>query len=230
MLMATFCLTLLLAASARGQVIRSGPPTCHGVALTFDMCPVRDGPGFDSGLVRLLIDRRIPATFFLSGRWIARHDAQLRDLLTVPYFEFGTHGQAHAHLPLLDATQQQREIQQAVALLQGQYHLAARLFRPPYGEFDETTVEIVRALGLQFILWNVVSGDPDPTLSAEHILRTVGPRLHNGTIVVFHANGKGQHTEDVVKRLTEVLASRGLRPMTVSELLGNCGNGAKQPD
>ena len=61
-------LTALTVTPAPGQVIRSGPPACRGVALTFDMCPVREGSGYDEGLVRMLIERHIPATFFLSGR------------------------------------------------------------------------------------------------------------------------------------------------------------------
>jgi len=182
------------------------------------------------GLVQMLIQRHIPATFFLSGRWVAKHDEQLRTLLAVPYFELGTHGQVHAHLPLLDAAQQRLEIQQAVALLHNRYDHATTLFRPPYGEFDETTVEVARALGLRFILWNIVSGDPDPHLSADHIVQSVASRLRNGAIVVFHANGKGQHTREVIERLYEqVFANGSLRPVTVSDLLGKCSNGVEQP-
>lgn len=222
-------LTALTVTPAPGQVIRSGPPACRGVALTFDMCPVREGSGYDEGLVRMLIERHIPATFFLSGRWIAKHDEQVRTLLAVPYFDFGTHGQVHAHLPLLDAPQQRVEIEQAVALLHNRYDLAATLFRPPFGEFDDTTVDVARALGLQFILWNIVSGDPDPRLSSDQILESVASKLRNGAIVVFHANGKGHHTRQVVERLYEqVLIKDGLRPVTVSELLGGCGNGIEQ--
>ena len=220
-------LTLLTSASATGQVIRSGPITCRGIALTFDMCPVRDGTGFDDGLIQMLIERHIPATFFLSGRWIVKHDEQLRKLLVVPHFELGTHGQSHAHLPLLDAEHQRVEILQPVAMLKKRYGYTTDLFRPPYGEFDERSVELTRALGFRFILWDVVSGDPDPALSSEQILSSVLPKLHHGTIVVFHGNGKGRHTRVVVEQLYEQgLAKQGLRPLTVSGLLEGCGDGS----
>lgn len=93
------------------QVIRSGPPTCKAIALTFDMCPVRAGTGYDAPLIEALRARRIPATFFLSGRWMEKHEAEVRALLAVPYFEIGTHGHTHAHLPLLDDDRQRAEIQ-----------------------------------------------------------------------------------------------------------------------
>jgi peptidoglycan/xylan/chitin deacetylase (PgdA/CDA1 family) len=100
------------------------------------------------------------------------------------------------------------------------------LFRPPYGEFDERSVDLTRALRLRFILWNVVSGDPDPTLSPEQMLASITPKLRNGAIVVFHGNGKGRHTRTVVEQLYEqALVKQALKPVTVSELLGGCGEG-----
>lgn len=202
------------------QVVRSGPPTCKAVAITFDLCPVRKGPGFDVELIQLLKDRKVPATMFMSGRWIVRHDADTAALLAVPFFEIGTHGQTHAHLPLLDRGQQRVEILDAVSLLKSKYGLATTLFRPPYGEYNDETVEVVRRSGQRFILWNVVSGDPDPSLSAQKILDRVERAVRRGSIIVFHANGKGEHTREVIDRLTaDILPKKGLTPVTVSELL-----------
>lgn len=204
------------------QVITSGPSSCPGVALTFDLCPVRKGPGYDADLVDYLAERRIPATFFLSGKWMARHDEQVEHLLGIGFFEVGTHGEVHAHLPMQTADEQREEIARPVRVLQDHYAHDSRLFRPPYGEYNEMTVAVVKALGLRFIQWSIESGDPDPTLSTEQILTRVSKRIKRGSIVVFHANGKGKHTRQVVERLTiEVLPHKGLKPMTVSELL-NC--------
>ena len=205
---------------AEGQVIRSGPSTCQAVALTYDLCPVRNMPGIDHDLIEFLITNRIPATFFMSGKWIDKHDAAVRQLLAVPYFEVGTHGKVHAHLPFHDAGEQQQEILTPVTLLKGKYGRATSLFRPPYGEFDDVTVQIVRALGLQFILWNIESGDPDPALSADHLLRRLEQRIKPGSVIVLHANGKGKHTRAVTEELaTNWLPGKGLTPLTVSDLL-----------
>ncbi|MES4786968.1 MAG: hypothetical protein C4294_15440 [Nitrospiraceae bacterium] len=146
----------------------------------------------------MLIEKQIPATFFLSGRWMARHEAEVQALLAVPFFEVGTHGQIHAHLPELDVEHQRWEIQGPVTLLRTRYGRRATLFRPPYGEYNDATVSLAKTLGLRFILWNIVSGDPDPQLSKEQILHTVKSRARNGSIVVLHANGKGRHTREVV--------------------------------
>ncbi len=211
---------LLLSGDGTAQVIRGGAPNCRAVALTFDLCPVRQGTGYDTGLIDYLIEHKIPATFFASGRWIKKHDAEMKQLLAVPFFEMGTHGQAHAHLAALDEGQQQAEIIGAVDLLNARYGVRAPLFRPPYGEFNDATVAVVKQLGLQFILWNVISGDPDPSLSADKMLAHLTASTRGGSLIVFHANGKGVHTREVVDGLVqEVWPKRGLTPVTVTELL-----------
>ncbi len=202
------------------QVIKSGPPMCPGVALTFDLCPVRKGTGYDQPLMDYLIKHRIPATFFMSGKWMTKHEPEVDRLLGLGFFEVGTHGEVHAHLPMHDADEQRAEILGPVKLLQEHYTHEATLFRPPYGEYNDVTVAVVNMLGLRFIQWNIESGDPDPTLSAEQILTGVTARAKPGSIIVFHANGKGKQTRQVIERLTsDILPRKGLQPMTVSELL-----------
>jgi len=210
----------------QAQVIKSGPPSCPGVALTFDLCPVRNGAGYDQALIDYLIEQKIPATFFASGKWMMKHDQQVRDLLQIPFFEVGTHGEVHAHLPLHSAEEQKQEILGPVRLLKTRYGYHATLFRPPYGEFNNDTVNVTRALGLQFILWDVVSGDPDPTITASRIEDHLKRTVKKGSVIVMHANGKGKYTFEVVQGLHQhLLPQRNLTPMTMSDLL-RCGQAA----
>ena len=207
------------------EPIRSGPATCPQVALTFDVCPTH-GRGFDEALVALLERDHIPATFFLSGRWVQTHAADTQRLLANPSFEIGTHGQRHAHLPTLGAIGQRAEIGDAVQLLETRFGQHPTLFRPPYGEWNGTTLAVARALGQQTVLWSVVSGDPDPHGSARRVLSTVARGLTPGAIVVFHANGRGVGTREAIEALhDDVLPRRGLHPVTVSVLLQGCGDG-----
>lgn len=205
---------------AGAQVIKAGPPSCPAVALTYDLCPVRNASGFDRDLIDFLIANKIPATFFMSGRWMAKHDAEVKQLLAVPFFEIGTHGDVHAHLPMHDREGQEQEIMGPVRLLSAKYGHRATLFRPPYGEYNDQTVEAVKALGLRFILWNLESGDPDPTLGAEAILARIQKRIKPGSVIVMHANGKGNHTREVTETLAgSLLQTKGLTPLTISDLL-----------
>jgi peptidoglycan/xylan/chitin deacetylase (PgdA/CDA1 family) len=206
--------------AAESPVVTAGPRTCPAVALTYDLCPVRGSSGLDTDLIEFLMSKEIPATFFMSGKWITRHDPAVRQLLGVPSFEVGTHGNVHAHLTLHDPAFQAREIAEPGAMLKSKYGHQAKLFRPPYGEFNDVTLEVVKSLGLQVIMWTIESGDPDPSLSAEAIVTRIKKRLKPGSIIVLHANGKGRHTKQVTQDLiTTVLPDKGLKPMTVSDLL-----------
>jgi peptidoglycan-N-acetylglucosamine deacetylase len=204
------------------DVIYSGRRGCHEMALTFDMCPVHGGSGFDAALVDELVESATPATFFVSGRWMIGHDTELRRLLAVPFFEIETHGQRHAHLAGLDAAAQRREIEGPVELLRSRYEHESMLFRPPYGDYDETTLAVARALGLRVVLWSAASGDPDPRLSEADILSALTARLRDGGVVVFHANGRGWHTREVVHDLRSALAARHLAPVTLAKMMEGC--------
>ena len=213
-------LTTAIPSATQAQIIKSGPPWCPGVALTFDLCPVRNGGGYDQALIDYLIEQKIPATFFMSGKWITKHDDQVRALLQIPFFEVGTHGDVHAHLPLHSADEQKEEILGPVRLLKSKYGHHATLFRPPYGEFNDDTVNLARVLGLQFILWDVVSGDPVPTLTTIRIEDRLKRFVRKGSVIVMHANGKGRHTREVVQDLHQQLLPKwNLTPMTMSDLL-----------
>jgi len=208
-------------------VVKEGPAGCHEIALTFDLCPVREGTGWDAALIGMLEDLRVPATFFASGRWIEGHDVGVHELLNKrPLFELGTHGMRHRHLPKLDFAGQQEEILGPVDLLETGYHYRPKLVRAPYGEYDERTLEIVADHGLELVQWSVVSGDPDPHLGADAIMRTMRTGIRDGSVVIFHANGKGAHTREVVETVVrQLLPERGLTPVTVSQLVRDCGHG-----
>jgi peptidoglycan/xylan/chitin deacetylase (PgdA/CDA1 family) len=203
-------------------VVKSGVSGCKRIALTFDLCPVRPPNGFDASLVDVLLRTHTPATFFASGRWMAKHDDRVAELLAVPYFELGTHGADHAHLRALGASGQAEEIASAVKQLADGHGSSATLFRPPYGEYDATTQRVAASLGQTVVLWSAVSGDPNPKLSADRMFATLKPQLRDGTIVVMHANGKGVHTRELVEKLLPAIAAAGLTPVTVGELLRPC--------
>jgi peptidoglycan/xylan/chitin deacetylase (PgdA/CDA1 family) len=210
------------AADAPPPVVRSGVAGCGRIALTCDLCPVRDPHGYDEKLVELLVTTGTPATFFASGRWMAKHEDRVAELLAVPFFELGTHGATHAHLRTLSADAQEKEIAAAVALLAAKRGASPTLFRPPYGEYDATTARVAAALGQTVVLWSAVSGDPSPASSAAHMLAALKPQLRDGAIVIMHANGRGVHTRELLGKLLPAIAAAGLTPVTVGELLQPC--------
>ena len=65
------------------------------IALTFDACGGTRGSGYDAKLINFLKREKIPATLFLSGRWIDANPQISKELAANPLFEIGNHGLNH---------------------------------------------------------------------------------------------------------------------------------------
>jgi hypothetical protein len=73
--------------------------------------------------------------------------------------------------------------------------------------------------GLLPIQWDISSGDPTFGQSAHAIERQVLANAQPGSIVLFHANGRGWHTEGALPGIIAGLKAQGYELATVSELL-----------
>lgn len=206
------------------RLITHGPRQVAAVALTFDLCQTPDKPaGFDRELVAILKREQVPATFFAGGLWLDGHPAEARELAAVPYFELANHSLDHPDLRKLD----NRAIAAQVAATEERLsRLAGRspqLFRLPFGWYDPRVLAAVAATGMRIIQWDVVSGDPDPKIAAAAIVAEVKRKARPGSIIIMHANGRGRHTAEALPAVIAELRRRGLRPVTVSQLLAPAG-------
>ncbi len=208
-------------AAALHEPVTHGPRDRAMVALTFDLCQVPGRPaGFDAEIVRILEEKQIAATFFAGGDWMRTHPAELHRLAANPRFEIGSHSWSHPDMRQLTQYRIGEEVQRTVVELQSLTGRTTCLFRLPYGSGSEKTLQTLHDLGATVIQWEVVTGDPDPKVSARDILNTVHDRTRNGSIIIMHANGRGRHTAEALPGILEDLERRGFELTTVSDLLG----------
>ena len=66
------------------------------------------------------------------------------------------------------------------------------LFRPPYGRITNKTVKVITAqpYGFKVIMWSVLSGDFDNSISPEKCFVNIIKNAGSGSIVVFHDSKK----------------------------------------
>src|SRR4029077_1079773 len=93
------------------------------------------------------------------------------------------------------------------------------LMRFPYGACSPAALSEVAQQGLLPIQWDVSSGDPTVGLSALGIQQQVLSNVAPGSIVLFHANGRGWRTAGALPAVIAGLKARGYEFVTVSELL-----------
>ena len=76
-------------------------------------------------------------------------------------------------------------------------YIDSDLFRPPYGRITKFQIQLLTASGIdkaavkfRVIMWDVLSGDFDASISAEKCARNVIRNARPGSIVVFHDSEK----------------------------------------
>ena len=77
-------------------------------------------------------------------------------------------------------------IQQAEKLIE------SNLFRPPYGRLKSSQARSIISKGYKIIMWDVLSGDFDTTITPEKCLKNVLDKTTNGSIVVMHDSEKAK--------------------------------------
>jgi peptidoglycan/xylan/chitin deacetylase (PgdA/CDA1 family) len=124
------------------------------VALTFD-----DGPGpTTAGIISVLREYGVPATFFNIGQNAAAYPSLVRQEAADGYL-VGNHTWNHPDLTTLSAARQAAELDEASAEQQSLIGEGPCAFRPPYGNYNATTLTLARQRGLKTWIWSVDTED-----------------------------------------------------------------------
>ncbi len=205
----------VVAADKRVGPIRHGGGRRHLVALTFD-----DGPGPYTGpLLAVLRRTRTAATFFQVGKNLEQNPLPARATRLLDRVEIGDHTYTHHSLLTMTHDQQEDEIISTAAVMQAQGEELPRVFRPPYGAFNQVTERLMTERGMALILWSVDSEDYAMP-GVDRIVRNVLSAVKPGAIVLMH-DGGGDRSQ-TVKALPQIirrLRARGFGLVTVPELL-----------
>jgi peptidoglycan/xylan/chitin deacetylase (PgdA/CDA1 family) len=210
----------ILISIAAGLVMH-GPQDQKRVALTFDACEVPgQSAGFDTGIINILIQKEVKATFFLGGLWMENHPEAARLLGTNPLFEIGSHSYSHPDFILLSREEMDLELVRTQDIAWRLTGHVPTVFRPPFGTYNDAALQAAADHGLRTIQWDVETGDPDPNIDAETMLRYVKAQVKNGSIIIMHVNGRGWHSAEALPMVIDWLHNEGYELVTISELLG----------
>ena len=209
------------------ELISHGRRDRKEIALTFDACSTREPSKYDGRVTAALLAANAPATIFLGGSWAKEEVGQVKELASHPQFELGNHTYTHPHLPALkDESRIRAEIVRTQAEVKALTGHTPRLFRPPYGEYDQRVVRIAGDLGLVTVEYDLPSGDPDAHATKERLVQWVLSQARPGSIVVMHINHLKFHTADALPDIISGLRARGFSLVTVGQLISGLNQGA----
>ncbi|WP_256252269.1 polysaccharide deacetylase family protein [Streptomyces sp. yr375] len=170
------------AGAGGGVPVISDIPTKEKIVfLTFD-----DGAEKDPKFVTMMRELKIPFTMFLTDAAI-RADYDYFKPLQGLGDSIQNHTLTHPNLRTLSASAQKQEICGQQQKLKDRYGTAPRLFRPPYGNWNEDTRTAVASCGLEkIVLWR-------ESMQIKNMQYQRGDRkLHPGDIILAHFRGPSE--------------------------------------
>lgn len=220
----------------RPPVVAHGPRSGNLVGLTFDadmtdamLDNLRTGRVRSYANLRIidLLERdRIPATFFLTGKWVERYPELTRRLAGNPRFELANHTYGHQaftpdcyDLPRVAAGRMTEDVARTFRTIEPYGGRQTRYFRFPGLCHDASALAALAPLGLTVVDADVVSGDPFAT-AWRPIVSAVLSKVRPGSIVVLHVTeANAAMTDEALPHILRGLRERGLTPAVLSEVL-----------
>ena len=171
-------------------------------------------------LLNILKKYDVKTTFFLVGNWVEKYPESVKEIFDAGH-DVCNHSNTHPHMPKLSNEKMIAEIEQCNDKIEKITGVRPKLFRPPYGDYNNGLVDAVNNIGMHCIQWDVDSLDwKDPT--PEDMKKRVLSKIKPGSIVLFHNGAK--NTPKALPTTLEAILQDGYKIVPISQIIyeGNC--------
>ena len=182
------------------------------VAISFDAAW---GADKTSEIMDICDSYGVKATFFLVGFWVEKYPDKVKEIYNRG-FEIGIHSNTHPDMTKLSKSQIEEELQVNLGLIEDLTGSKPKLFRPPYGYYNNQLIDVCEDLGLSCIEWSVDSLDWKGLNSSE-IAGRVAKQTKNGSIILFHNNS--DNIIDGLKMVLEYFKCKKTHVVPIGELI-----------
>ena len=201
-----------MVALKRSLPIYSVETTEKKIAISFDCAW---GVDYTEKLLQIMEDNDIKCTFFAVQFWVERYPEYAQKIVDYGH-ELGTHSRTHSYMSKLSESQIRDELTTSSNAIERITGKKVTLFRPPYGDFNNTLIDTATSMGLYSIQWDVDSLDWK-NLSAQEIAMRVINGAKNGSIILCHNNGL--HTAESLPMIFSTLKNKGYTFVPIGELI-----------
>ena len=154
-------------------------------------------------------------TFFMVGDWVKKFPEAAKKIKEAGH-EIATHSNTHPHINQLSYEENVKEIQDSVKLIKDITGADVKLYRPPYGEYNDTVIKSANDKGLIPIQWSLDTLDYT-NLTGTQMWERLEGKLSNGDIILMHNGAK--HTADSLEMIIQSINKKGYKIVPVSELV-----------
>ncbi len=182
------------------------------VAISFDAAW---GADKTQGIIDILKEYNVTATFFLVGFWVDDYPEMVK-AIDEAGFEIGTHSNTHPDMVKLDKATIISELETSISKITAITGKEIKVFRPPYGSYNNTLINACEELGLQAVQWDVDTLDWKG-LSASQVTDRVMKKVQNGSIILMHNNA--ENVCDALRLTLDWLTMKGYKVTSVGQLI-----------
>ena len=182
------------------------------IALSFDCA--WGAEDFDS-MMETLDKHNVKATFFMTGGFVSDNPECVKTLVEKGH-EPGNHSEHHYDMATITAGEMKTEIMDVHKKVKELTGKDMKVFRPPYGSYNNELIDTVYGCDYYPIQWDVDSLDWKG-ISAAEITKRVTGKVTNGSIVLFH--NAGEHTPEALPDILNYLLGEGYEIVPISKLL-----------
>lgn len=184
------------------------------VALSFDAAW---GNEDTQKILEILKNRNVHVTFFMTGGWVENYPEDVKAILAAGH-DLGNHSENHKNMSQLSIAEQEQELMSVHNKVKELTGYEMFLFRPPYGDYDNSVVLTAKKCGYYAIQWDVDSLDWKD-YGVDSIIDKVVNHKHlgNGSIILCHNGAK--YTAEALDSLITGLQDKGYQIVPVSELI-----------
>lgn len=184
------------------------------VALSFDAAWGNEDL---RNILKILEENDVKATFFMTGGWVEKYPEDVKAIKEAGH-DLGNHSENHKQMSTISKEDCVTEIKKAHDKVKELTGVEMKLFRPPYGDYNDTLIKTVEEQGYYCIQWDVDSLDWKD-YGVEAIVQTVCEHKHlgNGSIILMHNGAK--YTVDALDTVIKSLKASGYEIVPVSEII-----------
>lgn len=186
--------------------------TENKVALTINCAWNADD--IDS-ILETLSKHNCKVTFFVVGDWVTKYPDAVKKIYDAGH-EIGNHSDSHPHVNNLTLEKNIDEIKKCSDKVEAITGAKTKLYRGPYGEYNNTVIQSAQNLNHLTIQWSIDSLDYN-ALTCEQMWERIEPKLSPGSIILMH-NG----TENTALSLDTLLSNikeKGFEVVKVSDII-----------
>ena len=166
-------------------------------------------------ILKTLEKENVKITFFMVGEWIDKYPEAVEKIYKAGH-EIANHSDTHKHVNNLSYEDNVKEIESANEKIKKITGVENKLYRAPYGEYNNTVIKAAKENGYIPIQWSLDIIDYTG-ITGEEMWNRIEGKIKEGDIILSHNGTK--HTADSLEMLIKNIKEKGFEIVKVSDLI-----------